>query len=186
MLSFMADDARTVSSKGNLFSITGVFHQEGYGIIPSGGYFLRDDSIEGGLISGLMADVFGMASINGEYLSDSEIMMEKQYHHHEVPIEYSLRFNSEKNLWEGEYRARLSLHGRAIFDIKPAIDGLPPLELIAVLKSPEEAAEELLESLINEGFVKEIKDPETGESYIEPVNLTSDYEEEGTDEDLPF
>ena len=87
---------------GNLFSIAGIYGIEPYGILPFGGFMLKDEPPTKRPFMGKIADYFGLADINGNFAKEDNIQFEKTYQSGKS-LGYHLKFNKNKNLWLGEY-----------------------------------------------------------------------------------
>ena len=152
---------------GNLFSVCGVYNNGSYGILPFGGFILRDEPQEKRkTFEGKIADYFGLADVNGAFAEENKIHFEKTYQSGSK-MNYRLEFDKEKGMWLGEFESTISkTNGRVIFRISPFLESLV-LNIDKTYTSSEEWAENLVKEMLDDGYLVQSKDSE-GRNIILP------------------
>ena len=164
---------------GNLFSITGIYRNEPHGILPFGGFMLRDEPPTKRTFVGRIADYFDMSEISGEFSNEDEIEFEKRYSSGKS-LNYHLKFNKDTGLLSGEYVGNnLKVSGEVVCEIHPSIKSIV-LNLELRYQHPEEQAESLLKSMVDEGYLRTDKD-KNGRDIVLPGK-----DPDGPEEDIPF
>jgi len=152
----------------NLHAICGLYHEAFTGIKPFGGYIIA----EGDKIDGFLTDIHGHSRIEGA-MTQEDLEFTKTYDRPGTPINY--RFKLDKaGIWKGEYefsRAGETMGGdRAVCRTHLCFENMT-FRLYDSRKNPEEWAKMLLEGMVDEGMLKIVEDPETGQEFVEPGEL---------------
>ena len=166
---------------GNLFSICGVYNNGSYGILPFGGFILRDEPQEKRkTFEGKIADYFGLADINGTFAEENKIHFEKTYQSGSK-MNYRLEFDKERGLWLGEFKSKISATGGGVISrISPFLESMI-LTIGQTYTSSDEWAENLVKGMLDKGYLVESKDSE-GRNIILPGKDPN----EDKEDDIPF
>jgi len=122
-------------------------------------------NFEGGL-----SDVWGDSRVDGVLSEEKkEMTFRKRYNHGKGTIFYS--FKKEGDIWVGGYRGEHSGIGEAqceLYDGRPKVnwDKRKKTEIFS-METAEANARFLIDQLVEEGFLKKYKHPQTGEDMIE-------------------
>ena len=134
---------------------------------------LRHDK-KSNILNGRLYDYYGSSNIEG-LLKEEEMAFVKQYDSSEEIIKYIFRKNN-KGLWVGKFFQKGYMGGEAHCEIF-GIDEKPKFDWNFILKNTELSiegnenwAKDFTKSMIDEGYFKEIRDEETGESFLIPVD----------------
>ncbi len=164
----------------SLYSICGVYSQAGHGVLPFGGFILRNEPRETEkTFEGKIADFYGLAEIVGSFQNEEELEFDKDYGGGRMPINYRMKFDMERKLWLGECDISGGISGKVICEIYPAIKFLH-LDIEQVYTTPEEWARNLLDTMVDEGYLTIEKD-ENGREIVLPGKDPNDVKK-----DIPF
>ncbi len=147
---------------GSLYSMSGLFFERvPKGLIPFGGSFVRENEDSESPIIGNLTDSYGVSSIEGK-LGDSKFEFEKKYSHREDIINYEFTFDEEEGLWKGKY-STFGIEGVVVCKIHEDFRGLH-----SAFRTAESTAKDMIEMMVEDGYIERVKDPKTGEDLIKP------------------
>lgn len=153
------------------YNIKGVILQPFYENVIYEGIFKKN--LENQIIEGELFDVWGLSSIEGNLLPN-ELNFNKSYRKRS-PIKY--QFKRKGNLWVGTYQGNDCGVGESLCEIVKLENKFElnweEIANNATLRpeTVEEFAKFTIQKMVEEGYIKIVKDEKTGEECIIPVSI---------------
>jgi|SRR3989344_4446811 len=153
-----------------LYSITGLFHQDFPGIIPWGGYFIKEND-GGECIEGKLIDIYGGSTINGK-MDSNVLKFLKRYGEKNNSEFFDYEFLLVDGIWRGEFSNPLvDYRGKALCKTNLCLSDLAikRVDMNTTEGYFRAVIDDLVEKGVEKGLFEKYKDPETGEEMIKPV-----------------